>query len=175
MSNIVTFWDAIVEEIKTRVPALKEVRKYANEFDEGEKGRIGIKTPGALVSVTGNGIATKLSDGRLKLAVAVAVAVIAEDRGKGVDTTAAEIAESLVVVIHENRFHAEEGPTARTDPDQISILNYNSEKTLARGLSVWGVGWEQAIILGTASYVPPPSPDVQNGGYQPAAPTVDGL
>ncbi|MER9652533.1 hypothetical protein NKJ26_03315 [Mesorhizobium sp. M0152] len=173
MSKIVTFWDAVVAEIDTRVPALKEVRKYANEFDEGDKGRIGIKTPGALVAVTGNGVSTKLPDGRLKLNVAVAVAIIAEERGKTVDTTAAEIAEAVVGVIHENRFRVDDMPTARSDPDAISIVNYNSDKTLGRGISVWGVGWEQAIIVGTATFVEPPLPNVPNGGYQPAELTGD--
>ncbi|MEI9428732.1 hypothetical protein [Mesorhizobium sp. Cs1299R1N3] len=168
MSNLVKFWNAVVAEIDARIDALKEVRAYANEFDEGDKGRLSIKTPGALVAVTGNGVTQKLSDGRLKLHVAVAVAVICEDRGKTVDTTAASIAEAVVGIIHENRFRVDGVATARSDPDGISIINYNSDKTLGRGLSVWGVGWEQAIIVGTATSVEPPLPDVPNGGYQPA-------
>jgi hypothetical protein len=167
MSNIVKFWDAIVAEIDARVPALKEVRKYANEFDEADKGKIAVKTPGALIGVTGNGVSTKLPDGRLKLHVSVAVAIIAEERRNKVDTTAAEIAEAVVGIIHENRFKVDGVATARSDPDAISIINYNSDKTLGRGISVWGVGWEQAIIVGTATFVEPPSPDIPNGGYQP--------
>lgn len=103
MSNLVKFWNTVVKAVGENVEDLREVRAYAGEFEAKEKGRISIRTPGALVAVTGNDVATKLPDGRLSLHVAVAVAVICEDRRKAVDTIAATIAEKIVGLMRNAR------------------------------------------------------------------------
>jgi len=183
MSNLVKFWNTVVKAIDDNVEELREVRPYAGEFESKEKGRVSIKTPGALVAVTGNDVATKLPDGRLSLHISVAVAIICEDRRREVDTVAADIAERIVTLIHQNRFRDAEGNvTARSDPDGISLMNYNSDATLGQGISVWGVGWEQAIIIGVAGQADPinkPVPEVgvhpATGGFKPAEPSGDDL
>lgn len=189
MSKIVDFWNAVVTEIADKVPTLKEVRLYRGEFEgtEKQKAQIATKNPAALVAVSAQGAATKLSDGRLQIPVNVAIAIVADDRGRRTDTTVAEIAEEIIGVVHQNRFRIV-GQTpprfhASSDPDNFAIVNWNSAETLDQGLSVWGVAWEQAVIIGaqqTVDFLPfptvPPGSNMSvTNGFEPAAslPTSD--
>lgn len=176
MSKLVTFWNAVVDALQKGVPELEEVRAYRGEFEGKDKGRVSIRTPGALVAVTGTDVITKRPDGRLQMDVAVAVAIIAEDRRHELDLKVADIAEDIVGFAHQNRFRVDGAVTAASDPDDFSIMNYNSDASLAQGLSIWGVAWRQSIIIGEKQQVDPPGlPDVAPalGNVTPNRPQQD--
>lgn len=145
MSKIVGFRGKIIEELKTKVPDLKEVDWWDGLFDHTDISEWALKTPAAFVSVT-NVPTSHATTGELSTDLKCVIAVIEQDRRspRDADEKVWDLLEQIAVLVNFNSF----GDDNAAPGCDVKFKRLRDPELRREGVAVGVIEWNSGLTIG---------------------------
>jgi len=138
--------DAIANNLKSKLPDLRECRPHAGRFDLSELRRVAAKTPAVFVACLGVRESALLESGECDADLVMAAFVVTSDqKGLPRDVSALNIIEFLLMYVPGKQW----GLQGRAfQAREVQAQNMYSGEVDKAGVAMWAAVWRQKVRLG---------------------------
>ncbi len=139
---------AIADQIKAKLPELRDCRAHAGRFDLGELRRVATKTPAVFIACLGVKESELRESGECDADLVMAAFVVTSDvRGLPRDLSALNIIEFLLLYLPGKQWGL--GGKA-FQAREVQAQNMYAGDVDKAGIALWAATWRQKVRLGTS-------------------------